>query len=259
MSHTQVEVRDQILHHGWNSTCYQLLNPGFQYWISKKGDAVAGYVEYAGTRIAAGSPVCAFERLPDVVDEFEADSAALGLHVCYFASEARLESVIAKRAGYAITQLGAQPVWNPRSLVEKMAAKSSLRGQLHRAFHKGLIVEEWSAGKATGNPALKKILDDWLSTRGLPSLHFLVEPETLSSLEDRRMFVAIRDERAVGFLNTSPIPGRNGWLVEQFVRGHDAPNGTVELMLHSSRRNICRGGLRISHTRAFTTYTTGTN
>jgi phosphatidylglycerol lysyltransferase len=242
MSAEWEDVRDQILHHGWNSTCYQLLNPGFQYWISKKGDAVAGYVEYAGTRIVGGSPVCAFERLPDVVDEFEADSAALGLHVCYFASEARLESVIAKRAGYAITQLGAQPVWNPRSLVEKMAAKSSLRGQLNRAFHKGLIVEEWSAGKATGNLTLKKILDDWLSTRGLPSLHFLVEPETLSSLEDRRIFVALRDMEAVGFLNASPIPGRNGWLVEQFVRGHDAPNGTVELMLHRAAEIFAEEG-----------------
>ncbi len=242
MANVWDQVRNLILHHGWNSTCYQLLNPGFEYWISKDGDAVAGYVEYGGTRIVGGSPVCTFERLPDVVNEFEKDSASLGLRVCYFASEARLESVIAKRAGYAITQLGAQPVWNPRSLVEKMAAKSSLRGQLNRAFHKGLVVEQWAPGKATGNPALKKILDDWLSTRGLPSLHFLVEPETLSSLEDRRMFVALRDEEAVGFLNASPIPGRNGWLVEQFVRGHDAPNGTVELMLHRAAEIFAEEG-----------------
>ena len=234
MTNEWQKVRDLILRFGWNSTCYQLLNPGFRYWISKDGDAVAGYVEYAGTRIVGGSPVCAFERLPDVVSEFENDSAALGLRVCYFASEARLESVIAQRPGYAVTQLGAQPVWNPKALVEKMAGKSSLRGQLNRAFHKGLTVEEWSAGRATGNPALKKLLDDWLSTRGLPSLHFLVEPETLSSLENRRIFVALRDAEAVGFLNASPIPGRNGWLVEQFVRGANAPNGTVELMLHSA-------------------------
>ena len=96
------KVRDCILQHGWNSTCYQLLNPGFRYWVSGDGDAVVGYVEYAGTRIVGGSPVCAFERLPDVVDEFERDSAALGLRVCYFASEARLESVIAKRSRFGI-------------------------------------------------------------------------------------------------------------------------------------------------------------
>ena len=224
-------VHDCILRHGWNSTCYQLLNPGFRYWVSGGGDAVAGYVEYAGTRIVGGSPVCAFERLTDVVDEFELDSAVLGLRVCYFASEARLESVIAERAGYAITQLGAQPVWNPKTLAENIRTKSSLRGQLNRAFNKGLIVEEWSASKATGNPALEKLLTGWLSTHGLPSLHFLVEPETLSLLEDRRIFVALIDGEAVGFLNASPIPGRNGWLVEQFVRGSKAPNGTVEMML----------------------------
>lgn len=232
MHSEQDRVRDLILRFGWNSTCYQLLNPGFQYWFSARGDAVAGYVEFSGTRIVGGSPVCAYERLPDVVDEFEADSAMRGLRVCYFASEARLESVIAKRAGYAIMQLGAQPVWHPRTLVERMRTKPSVRGQLNRAFNKEIIIEEWSTTKATSNPTLKRLLDYWLVTRGLPSLHFLVEPETLSNLEDRRMFVALRGESAVGFLNTSPIPGRHGWLIEQFVRGPHAPNGTVELMLH---------------------------
>jgi hypothetical protein len=31
------QIRNLILRFGWNSTCYQLLNPGFEYWISKDG------------------------------------------------------------------------------------------------------------------------------------------------------------------------------------------------------------------------------
>jgi phosphatidylglycerol lysyltransferase len=238
----QGKIRDVVLRFGWNSTCYQLLNPGFQYWISRDGDAVVGYVEYASTRIVGGSPVCAFERLPDVVNEFESDSTALGLRVCYFAGEARLESVIARRSGYPIIQLGAQPVWKPATLLENINRKPSLRGQVNRALNKGLIVEEWSANRATRNPALEKLLNEWLSTRGLPSLHFLVEPETLSSLDDRRMFVALDSKQALGFLNASPIPERNGWLVEQFVRGSSAPNGTVELMLHHAAEIFAEEG-----------------
>ncbi len=205
---------------------------------------MAAYVEYAGTRIVAGSPVCTFERLQSAVEEFETDSSAIGLHVCYFASEGRLESVLAPRAGYAVTQLGAQPVWNPHALVERIAEKSSLRGQIHRASNKGIRVEEWSPMKATDNSTLRDLLEEWLATRGLPSLHFLVEPETLSSLEDRRIFVALRGGEAVGFLNASPIPGRHGWLVEQFVRGTNAPNGTVELMLRHAAEVFAAEGYK---------------
>ncbi len=225
-------VRELILRYGWNSTCYQLLNPGFEYWTGKNGTSAAGYVEYARTRIVAGSPVCSFNDLPDAVDEFESVCKNEGLRVCYFASEARLESVIANRPGYSIIQLGAQPVWNPKRLAEILLQKSSLRGQLNRATHKGVMVEEWSAQKASSYPALHRLIEHWLKTRGLPSLHFLVEPETLTRLEDRRIFVAIQNGEAIGFLNASPIPERHGWLVEQFVRDPNAPNGTVETMLH---------------------------
>ncbi len=35
----------------------------------------------------------------------------------------------------------------------------------------------------------------------------------------------------VAFLVASPVPLRNGWLIEQFVRGFKAPNGTAELLV----------------------------
>jgi phosphatidylglycerol lysyltransferase len=63
-----------------------------------------------------------------------------------------------------------------------------------------------------------------------------VEPETLDRLDDRRVFVARRGDEGevVGFLVASPVPARRGWLVEQFVRGHAAVNGTIELMLDTA-------------------------
>jgi phosphatidylglycerol lysyltransferase len=76
----------------------------------------------------------------------------------------------------------------------------------------------------------------------LPPLHFLVEPETLTLLDDRRVFVATMRSEVVGFVVLSPIPVRNGWLTEQFVRGHRAPNGTVELMMDFAVRAVAADG-----------------
>ena len=237
-------VRELILRYGWNSTCYQLVNPGFRYWFSLREDAFVGYVEYAGMRIVAGAPVCEYSKLKEIVLEFEEDARSRKLRVCYFASEAHLESVIARNPGYATLLLGAQPVWEPGELLQRMRTKRSLRTQLNRSWNKGVEVQEWSAEQATNNPALHTVLLEWLSTRGLPSLHFLVEPETLANLGDRRVFVATRNEDIVGFLNLSPVPTRNGWLVEQFVRGHNAPNGTVELMLHAAAEQLAEENFR---------------
>src|SRR4029079_10254763 len=79
-------------------------------------------------------------------------------------------------------------------------------------------------------------LDEWLESRPLPPLHFLVEPETLALLFDRKVFVAQRGGAPVGFLVASPVPARNGWLIEQFVRGHHAPNGTSGLIIDAAMR-----------------------
>jgi phosphatidylglycerol lysyltransferase len=45
------------------------------------------------------------------------------------------------------------------------------------------------------------------------------------------VFVAERAGDVVAFLVATPIPARGGWLLEQWPRAPDAPNGTVELVV----------------------------
>jgi phosphatidylglycerol lysyltransferase len=227
-------ARTLVLAHGWNATAYQIVNPGIAHWFARDGDAVVGYVRHARVRVVAGAPVCALERLGAVVEEFERASAAAGDSVCYFGAEARLEGVLGASAEHRRIALGAQPAWHPAGFAERVQARSSLRAQLNRARNKGVTVGEWPARVACGAPALRRVLREWLDTRGLPPLHFLIEPETLDRLDDRRVFVAERAGEVVGFVITSPVPARHGWLVEQFVRGRAAVNGTTELMLDAA-------------------------
>ncbi len=95
---------------------------------------------------------------------------------------------------------------------------------------------------AESSPELRRVLGEWLANKPIPSLHFLVEPQTLSHLRDKRIFVAERGGVPVGFLNAAPVPARNGWLTEQFVRGANAPNGTVELLVDNAVRALAASG-----------------
>jgi phosphatidylglycerol lysyltransferase len=85
-------------------------------------------------------------------------------------------------------------------------------------------------------------LHQWLESKGLPPLHFMVEPEILSRLDHRRIFVAERGSEVLGFIILSPVGNRNGWLFEQFPHKPGAPNGTVELMIDTAMRELAADG-----------------
>lgn len=240
-SHLQ-RVRRLVLTHGWNATAYQLINPGIQHWFPARGDGVVGYVEFHRVRVVAGAPVCAHERLAEVAAEFEGDARAAGRRVCYFGAESRLESLLRGSPRHAMVALGAQPAFHPGDWPGMLASHASLRAQFSRARNKRVVVVEYPVSRAAADAALARCLREWLATRGLPPLHFLVEPETLDRLFDRRVFVAEQDGAAIAFLVASPVPCRNGWLVEQIVRGRQAPNGTAELLIDAMVRAAVEQG-----------------
>ncbi len=236
-------ARKLILEYGWNATAYQILNPGIAFWFSAAGDGVVGFVRHRRTLVIGGAPVCALDRLDAISAEFVADARKRGYRVCYFGAGERLESRYASDPSWSRVLLGAQPVWDPRDWSAAVAKRASLRAQFNRAHNKGVTVTEWNTEDAENNPELRRCLEEWLATRRLPPLHFMVEPETLSRLQDRRAFVAERRAKEViAFTVLSPVPARNGWLIEQIVRGNRAPNGTAELLIDSAMRAIGASG-----------------
>ena len=235
-----LEALYTLLHqHAWNATAYQIVNPGIRHWFSPDGDAVIGYVTRAGVRVVAGAPVCDEAQLAYTLAAFAREAQQSGESVCYFGAAGRVFSLLSELPRHSVVVLGAQPVWNPQHLP---AWRPSLRAQLSRARNKGVVVREWPVTKAASHPELARVLAEWLARKPLPSMHFLVEPQTLAVLTDKRIFVAEREGSPVGFVTLAPIPARSGWLTEQFVRGGNAPNGTVELMLDTALRAVALDG-----------------
>jgi len=221
---------------------YQILNPGMRLWFSPDGEAVVGYVTANNYRIVGGAPVCAPERLARTAAEFSEDTRRARQRLCYFGAQGRLmDQLVPQGAGSALL-LGAQPVWDPRHWRSILAGKASLRAQLSRARNKGVAVRPLREEIEARRPDLQRVLDEWLSTRGLPPMHFLVEWNILPRLLDRRLFVAERGGETIGFLIASPVPARNGWLIEQIIRGHAAPNGTTELLLDTAICSLAEEG-----------------
>lgn len=234
-------ARDLVLRHGWNTTSYQILNPGFEHWFSADGQGVVGHVKRRRVWVVGGAPVCAAERLDEVTAEFEASARRARALVCYVGAQDRLAQRCLNDTGYASTILGAEPWWHPAEWRRVVAARASVRAQLNRARNKG-VTAVLQPPAAMASPSLDRVLREWLGARKLPPLGFLTTPWLLADLRDRRIFVAERGGEIVGFLILTPIPGRHGWLVEQIVRGRGAPNGTAELLVDAAFRWMAEDG-----------------
>jgi phosphatidylglycerol lysyltransferase len=231
-------ARELVMRFGWHAASYQIINPGIDLWFSSNDDAVIGFVIRHGVRVVAGAPVCDPARLAAVVQEFEVTAGALHQKVCYFCAEDRLYSLLGHASHHSAVVLGAQPAWDPRHWSEIIASRASLRAQLNRARNKHVVVQREDPERDHTLLELRRVLGEWLGTRGLPPLHFLVEPDTLERLFDRKVFVARRSGEIVAFLVASPASARDGWLIEQLVRGHRAPNGTAELLIDAVMRDL---------------------
>ena len=230
-------ARDLVLRHGWNTTSYQILNPGFSYWFDPAGDAVAGVVATGKVWVVGGAPVCPASRLTEVSLRLEHDARQVGARVCYVAAQRRLEEARGAEAGVATLRLGAEPFWDPARWPEILAGRASLRAQLARARHKQVTVAAMPSAAASLD-AVKGAQARWLDTKELPPLGFLTTPWLLDTMADRRAFVATRAGAVVGYLILTPVPGRRGWLAEQIVRTPDAPNGTAELLVDAAFRAL---------------------
>jgi phosphatidylglycerol lysyltransferase len=241
MSHPN--ARDLAMTYGWNTTAYQILNPGLQHWYAPTARAVVAYMRRQNVLLVAGAPVCAADALGSVLAAFERFARDQGCRVCYVCAAERMREVAAESCVHATIVIGAQPVWDPQEWARVIESRRSLRAQLARARNKGVTIESLPCAQGRGNPELDRVLDQWLESRGLPPLHFLVEPRIFDgAVADRVLLVARHDGLAVSFLVASPVAARNGFLIEQVARSSHAPNGVSELLIDAAIRRFAEEG-----------------
>jgi phosphatidylglycerol lysyltransferase len=220
---------------GWNSTSFQVLEPGFRYWFDGE-DACVGYVDTGRAWVVAGPPIAATSAVADVSARFVAAAAAEHRRVCCFGTETRFT----EQTHWPALRVGDQPMWAPEDWSEVVRGSRNLREQLRRARAKGVTVRVLERAElATDHPTraqLDTLIERWLATRPIAPMGFLVQIDPFTFPDERRYFVAERDGRIVAFLGIIPIYARNGWFFEDFLRDPDAPNGTIELLVDAGMR-----------------------
>ena len=221
--------------HGWNSTSFQVLEPGFRYWFDADEGCVA-YVDTGRAWVVAGPPVAPRERFIEVARSFVASATTAGRRVCFFGTEPRFHEAM----GWPAIRVGEQPVWAPSDWPETVARKRSLREQIRRARAKGVTVRRLDPGElAESHPtraSLDALIARWLAAKAMATMGFLVQVHPYTFPSERRSFAAVQEGRMVGFLGVVPIYARDGWFFEDFLSHAGAPNGTMEMLIDAGLR-----------------------
>ena len=229
--------------HGRSYAAEQAANPEMRAWTTRDGSSGVAYVVARrwplGPRVyvAAGDPLAPPDALRDVASAFEGASRSRGASVIWFGTSDALRDP--SRAELVV---GAEPILDAAGWADTVRRKASLRAQVARARNKGVRVRALAADEPLA--PYRSVLDEWLGTRGLPSLHFLAQPDILDAPGDRQILAAERGDETVALLSLCPVATRPAALVEWVLRRPDAPNGTAALLIDAAMRRQAERGTR---------------
>jgi phosphatidylglycerol lysyltransferase len=231
---------------GRDAMSFLAVESGMRHWLDTPAPegtgACVAYVDTSGAWVAACSPLVRSEpdgypaAMSRAALRFAKAARIHGRRACFFGSEA------SDPAGLERLVIGEQPIFHPGQWLRDLHRHRRLREQLRRARAKGLRVRSVSASElAKGAPLRREIenlANQWLRSRHIAPLGFLVALEPFCVPDEHRYFVAELGGHALAFLSAVPIGPRNAWLVEDVVRGATAPNGTTETLFVALMREV---------------------
>ena len=197
------------------------------------GDTSAGvaYADTGSAWIGIGAPLAPADRRRAIAERFIAAARLAGRRACFFGVEDARFATSLKRL-----ELGLQSMYAPADWHRAVSKHRSLREQLRRARAKGVTVRRVSHHElaSPGAPlrvAAEALVAEWLRTRRMEPLGFVVDITPFRNVDAHIYLAAEVHGQLVAFVSVAPIEARRGWLIEDMVRAHSAPNGSTEALL----------------------------
>jgi len=242
MKESSRSLLDLVLSRGSDAMSFLALESGMRHWYDAPAPegtgACVAFVD-VGAWVAACGPLVGEGERARAAARFVRAARDQGRRACFFATES-LEST-----GMSRLLLGEQPVFHRDTWLRGLHRQRRLREQLRRASAKGVRVRRVEAPELREGAPLRgeieRLADDWLRSRHIEPMSFLVSVEPFHHPEEHRYFIAEHRGRVVAFLSAVPIGPRRGWLVEDVFRHGHAPNGTTESLVHALMRGVADG------------------
>ncbi|MCA9794193.1 MAG: DUF2156 domain-containing protein [Candidatus Eremiobacteraeota bacterium] len=213
--------------YGRETVSRQSLKGFFSFYQVARG-AVA-YEDTGGYWLAVGTPWASEAEVAQVARQFSEDARRARRKVAFFGVEPHTLELL---PGQPHLKLGAQPVFDPVAWVQQEADRGEVGRQTRRAGRKGVEVRKVELPELLSEPLCSQVSEicrEWVESRPMALMGFLVTLDFLDRPGDRTFFLAETADGVCGVL--ACIPARDGWFFENLVARRGSPNGTCSALV----------------------------
>lgn len=241
-----------FLKHGRNSSHFVWFLANLKFYRTKN-DWIFGIVEKDGITLFALEPL-----IPD-------ESSARGENIAAFIAawneiEAELKPKISffisvyepflrylQQLEFQSLKVGREPFVALKDCIPTGKSSKGVRAARNQALRSGVRVEEWSHERILNHPTLKQnmlgIMRVWKQRNLVDLGGFMNKVDPFAYMEFRRYFIAFSEKDLLeAFLVVTPIPGKNGFFMEDMVVRPGAQRGTGELLTLESLVALSESG-----------------
>lgn len=190
--------------YGKGSLAYSSLQQGIKYFMHSE----LGYIAYVPldnkneSVVVLADPICKQAEKKTLLEEFIAEvSEPIFIHISHDTAE------VLHDMGFFVNQLGVETILDIQTFDLVGNKKQQLRSARNGAQKDNLSVIEVLSVDNEKLKELKNISDEWMKDCVVSSreLQFLVRPIVYVDEQDVRKFVALKDDKIVGFVFFDPM------------------------------------------------------
>jgi lysylphosphatidylglycerol synthetase-like protein (DUF2156 family) len=202
-SASQAVRLEHLQQYGKGSLAYSALQEGLKYFTHDLGFVAYRQLDDGpGSVVVLSDPICSKANLRAFMDEFlKVKNDPIFLHISHETAE------ICNEKGFTVNQLGVETFIDIQEFNLVGNKKQQLRNARNGGNKDGLKVIEIEEMSVDLLKAFKRISDEWMQEKvaNANEMRFLVRPMVYVDEIDVRKFVALKDEKIVGFCVFDPM------------------------------------------------------
>lgn len=238
------ELLNCVFRYGYEHQAFVSLYGGMEAWVSHEPEATVVYRRLGKVAVVSAAPLAAAENIATVTRKFLAYCQEQKMD-CLMAPVGPEFARVAKECGMGLLGIGESGYFNLREWKPRGDKCKKVRAGINQARGAGVVIERYDPRKNQNRwlrTEIEQLCQAWIGTREVDALGWLLELDPFFLSEHKRYFLARREGKVEGLLACSPIPGRNGWYLEDLIRHPQAERGVSELLVVTALEQLAAEG-----------------